>query len=905
MPITQQPPLASPPASAPAPEAAPVAPPSSGGIPVVACILAILLLIFADGSNRLTMIRGATGKRLSEVVPGTVPIAPGAQERQLVIPTSGIDGKMWIMHTEQMVREGTWRVRHTSIDNHPTGREIHWSSGLMWLLVLMSALMHAATGRPIADLVPEAAIFAPPVTLILALAVYGTLLYRRYGAKAAVGGALFFATCFPIFEFFRLGDCDHHGLVGWCGMISVFAAAAGGAGFVGSWNKKATGEDRQWISETSARRWFIGSGIAGAAGLWISAATQIPILAGTGLGAILAGLVVGRTHRAQLKPELWRLWGAAGCLASLAFYVLEYFPGHLGWRLEVNHPLYALAWLGGGDLLCRILRRCSGRNLLETTAQDRMVATGALLFLLLPAVVILWKPEATFWVADRFLLALHNQHIREFKPFFEAIKTSNQALTLIHGFSWPLLCLGSLVALFVRRSVPAAWQPALLLTTIPCLVMMALAIKQVRWMGIAHCLWVLLAALIFAMIIRGEILQRPPRWCRMFFAALALIPIGLHPIVATLTFASSGFNPGQIPKDILPNVIERDVIHRLVENRRDRLPSILSGPTSSTELAFYGGVHVMGTLYWENMQGLKTAARIFSASSEDDAKALLTEHGITHILLFSWDDFTKDYENLLELDSGASSSPHPPKTMFVNRLLEGSDFPQWIRPLYYPIPAELELPGEFVKLFEVVPDQTLPEWAFHMGMYRFDSANYDAAAEAFGRVLAVAPDHLEARYFRSLALIRAGKLDAVATDIVRIPTEPAAGLWMELAAAHERKGQTGEAIVALKKAQDAGAAGIPAGWQLARLLVSGPRPAPEQVVAARAMITATDRASRGAPTSDAELEARSAVAAAEGNSNDAVRYLSVLIERAQQRQDQAAIKRLSAVLSRIEAAPQP
>jgi hypothetical protein len=33
---------------------------------------------------------------------------------------------------------------------------------------------------------------------------------------------------------------------------------------------------------------------------------------------------------------------------SLFFYLLEYFPNHLDMRLEVNHPMYGLAWFAGG-----------------------------------------------------------------------------------------------------------------------------------------------------------------------------------------------------------------------------------------------------------------------------------------------------------------------------------------------------------------------------------------------------------------------------------------------------------------------------------------------------------------------------------------------------------------------------
>ena len=50
-------------------------------------------------------------------------------------------------------------------------------------------------------------------------------------------------------------------------------------------------------------------------------------------------------------PGLFRFWGLVGGGASVAVWLLEYFPNHLGLRLEVNHPLYAAAWIGGGEVL--------------------------------------------------------------------------------------------------------------------------------------------------------------------------------------------------------------------------------------------------------------------------------------------------------------------------------------------------------------------------------------------------------------------------------------------------------------------------------------------------------------------------------------------------------------------------
>ncbi|MEO8205109.1 MAG: hypothetical protein ABI615_02940 [Chthoniobacterales bacterium] len=693
--------------------------------------LCILVMILVDGANRLSLIQRATGLKLSETVPGTVAISPGAHERNQIIPTSGIDGKWWVMHTEQMLREGTWRVRHTDLDNNPAGREVHWSSGLMWLLVAMSWVIHLGTMQPMVECVPCASLFAGPVMLIVGLVFYGLILASRYGWKTGAVGVLFFSTSFPVFEYFRLGDCDHHGLVGWFAMIGVLCLAAGGAGCIAPKNGGSKAGENFKLQ--TAGRWFITSGIAGAAALWVSAATQIPILLGTALGAVMAGFVSVHWQYETLRPELWRLWGRAGCLASLFFYALEYFPFHMGWRLEVNHPVYALAWLGGSEILYRLLRKKTGQRFVESSFSDWFIVSASIVLLLVPPLLIAFGSAQVFWVADRFLLTLHNEHIREFKPFFVAIQNSNIPLMLAHGLIWPALGVAGLVVLFLRRSVSAQWVAPLILTIAPCLVMLALAMKQIRWIGIALGLWTLLATLIVAMCMRRELARPLPRWSVWGFCCIALIPIALHPALALGTWAASQHSPEKLPKDILPNVVARDVVHRLIEANPHRMPVVLSGPTTATELAYYGGAHVLGTLYWENMPGLKAAAHIFSATTASEAKASLAEHKVNYVLLFSWDEFSKDYENLLAIEAGKDSSEVPADEMFVTRLLKGTEIPQWVRPLYYPIPPQFELEGETVRLFEIVPDQTLFDSYLNRAIYHLDSGELNRAEEMLSK----------------------------------------------------------------------------------------------------------------------------------------------------------------------------
>jgi hypothetical protein len=48
----------------------------------------------------------------------------------------------------------------------------------------------------------------------------------------------------------------------------------------------------------------------------------------------------------------WRAWAVAGGVTALGAYLIEFAPAYLWhWQLSSIHPLYALAWLGAGEIL--------------------------------------------------------------------------------------------------------------------------------------------------------------------------------------------------------------------------------------------------------------------------------------------------------------------------------------------------------------------------------------------------------------------------------------------------------------------------------------------------------------------------------------------------------------------------
>ena len=59
--------------------------------------------------------------------------------------------------------------------------------------------------------------------------------------------------------------------------------------------------------------------------------------------------------------------------------------------------------------------------------------------------------------------------------------------------------------------------------------------------------------------------------------------------------------------------------------------------------------------------------------------------------------------------------------------------PQWVRPLYYPIPPAFDLQSESVSLFEIVPDQSRLDSLVAQTIYRIDARQLDRAGELLAK----------------------------------------------------------------------------------------------------------------------------------------------------------------------------
>lgn len=698
--------------------------------------LALTLVSWATANwARLAMIGKISAVSFSDVPRSEVTPFSVAREEHLVLPHSSVDARWWVVHTKQMLREGAWRVRRTALDNAPEGREVHWSSFLMWVLALLAWVRAWGTGIPAEAFAADASVAAGPVLMVLFFGALWWTARRAFGWLPAIFYLLVLLTTQGVLRTFELGEADHHGIVLALASGSALALVAGGAGFARR-------------TDDLAPRWFAASGLAGAAALWVSTSTALPILAGLGTGGWLAGWVFGRCAAPPLRPDLWSVWGAAGCLGSLVFYALEYFPGHMGWRLEVNHPLYAFAWLGGAWLIRRTLEgRRDGKFPLRKGG-NWLKATLAFLSAIAPLAVLVLASDRVFWVSDRFLLALHEEYISEFQSIAGLLRWKGHeanALVWLIVYFWIWVFSSGALVLWITGRGDAAFRRSLLLLLPATVVMQLLSFWQIRWSSAAFALWAL-----WGLVTAAALVRLPPSSALRFRGLLVLTMtpwiaflLGPLPAAAFATQAERTCLEAPLREEVGGNLLIRDVTHRLLRASPGRVPTVLTGPNTSTEMVYHGGVRTLGTLYWENMPGLKKAAEIFAASTPEEARRLLIDAGVTHIVVPSWSNFGEAYAGLLARARGQDQAA----VSYLDSVLKSEDFPVWLRPFAYPIPTATGIDVQSVRVVAFLPSQNEFEAHFFRGVYHSESGQPELALVQFEQALALRPGEPRVRAY--------------------------------------------------------------------------------------------------------------------------------------------------------------
>lgn len=703
--------------------------------------------------------------------------------RQQVIPARYADAQMWVRHAEAARAAGVARVRTTSVDNAPDGREVHWSSALAGLLRGAAVGQRAVAGE--SRTVPVEGVlwwFNVPLffAVIVGLSAWAAM---RLGpgagailAAAMVGHPGFYETFAPMYV-------DHHGLAN----AAVAGLVLGAVFMVGGHRGALVG----------GRRAAVFSAACGSVGLWLSAATVLPAIALVGVGGVLAGLGRGRGEvpaEGAFDGRAWRWWGRAGAAGSVLCYLFEYAPANFGLRLEVNHPLYALAWWGGAEVVALWGEWRAGQ------VAGRGVAGRAWLPLLAvaaPAAAIAGGGVAVFAVSDPFVGAMRH---------FVAEGMSLPALVRRFGMQ----AVAGEVAIAAAVLAPAAWRwrrsaearAALLLAGCVALGFVAMGVAEMRWWTTAAAAQVVVLALCAGTIVNGETVRR---WALIGAVAGCLMP------AAYRVWQDAGENRrGAVAEGDLLQPLYRDIAAALRASQPEGDIVVLANPNASAGVSYFGDFKTLGTLYWENTAGLRAAAEIFCGPTEA-AEGKMRARGVTHVVMIAQGNALGEYLQLLRPGAGEREL----KASFGYRLLMAPDnAPAWLQPIAFRRVPELASAGGALALFKVVTQQTEQERALHVARAQIARGDGARAEDTIERVARGLPATARAAWWETAgAAFLEHEADAAAVRMLRrsldvkFDPEVANLLAWVLATSGDASVRDGRAALALIEGVGANAAG--------------------------------------------------------------------------------------------------
>jgi hypothetical protein len=742
--------------------------------------------VFWHASAVMTYLDRVSATRFSD----ETLVTPMQRVPQYIAP----DGQMWIRESLAMVNNGDWRLRSSEIDNAPTGRPIYWNSGWAWWLVGCAKMRMFFTGEPLPAAMEVASAWANVPLFIAMLTFASGWVCRRWGGTAGALMALGLAGSRAFYGAFYPAYPDHHGLIAGCILGLVLGVVMAGGGW-----RRLEDTDASPIlpdDDKTVIRAMTVSAIFGAIGMWVSAASLVVMIALTGCAGLVVGFAGSRVSQSTVVavPGAWRHWGRVGAAISLGFYLLENVPDRLGMRMEANHPLYALAWWGAGEAITAVLlwnrQRSSVRPLLWS-----LMGWGAAV--LVTPVVIWVRGAAVFAPVDPFLRRIH-EAIHEFEPLSAAISRAGwPAFADTLGVIAAVVLLASLACL--RRSSTAGARRVVICAGIVAAGAVLQGVWQNRWLLTAGGPLLVLA--IAAVVVLASRFQRWQR-AMLFLAVIAGICLPGPWILMRERRHVEQVRDVQMGETV--QLLYRDIADALVKAGAGEKAVVLADPNTSVGVGYYGDLATVGTLYWENRDGLKAAADILCARDDAEAAALVHARGITHVALVSTNDFLAEYDHAL-----TGVAPTEKKdALFGYRLLYEDRVPVWLRPLEYSVPAPLVPLGFKVVLFAVDFEASPAIAHERIGRHQFLQGKPGLAEASLMASLAADSTRPTPWLLEGRLLLSSGHLQEayhfIRGGIERSPEADRAAMFKAAALLFSRAGDVGKSDALLQAATESG-----------------------------------------------------------------------------------------------------
>jgi hypothetical protein len=641
----------------------------------------------------------------------------------IVVARNGVSFD-WIAQTQQMLVRGESRVRHVAYDNAPLGREVQAASPYRWWLGLLAWIEHKVSGQPLGLAVEWAVLWADPLLHGLFL-IGGTLLVAwRFGGGAAAFVALGLVAFFPLASDFLPGAPDARGLAHGCvaaGLLFLLAGLWGLETGIGA------DTERRVRAVSSARRWFLFSGAVGGFGLWLNVSAQVLMVAGIGLGVLLAAWAKRRHGPPQMEGAAgsapWRAWAAGGAAAVFSGYLAEYFPGNLGsWRLETVHPLYGLAWIGVGELLTRMARWIEQTKKSDGWREWLMLGLAVLAVALIP--FVMWQTGSRGLLGqDPSWGRLSGLPDGVVAASFWGWLVRDGTTPTIWATVLPLLVLIPVGWLIAKRDTSLPVRKALLIALGPVLVILVFAGGQLCWWSLLDGALLVLLVVAVARPASGDTGRGGWAWSGMV-AGLALVGGAqlLPPKSANLETSLTALESQAL--------VERHLAQWLAARAGETNTVVFAPPFQTASICYYGGLRGIGTFATENRQGFGTSLMIAGGNTMESVQALIQARGVRFIVIPSWDPFFDEFAQRYLAKSFSN------RTSLLVTELRRWNLPPWLRPIPYELPVSGGIAGQSALVFEVVEEQSPAVAASRLAEYCVESgllAEAVKAAEALGR----------------------------------------------------------------------------------------------------------------------------------------------------------------------------
>ena len=642
-------------APAPRPAPVPAAPPppavrrAAGWIDAVGAVLiAVHVAVFTLHTDRCARALDAR----------VINAAPGLTAPRFFLDN---DSYAWLAHARDLAESGAGRLRHTFMDNAPYGRPMHWSHPLLWGIRSLSALFMQINSWPLARALDLAGIWIMPSFQFVVF----TGLFCAFRRKLGWGAAGLFVwlglALEPLFSVFYPLKPDHHGLQVYAALLAFVCLYFGGLG----WTSEApppvpAGRAFQALGlpgRAGARRWFAAAGLLGAISLWLGATVwTLAFAVATAVAAtVLPPFAPAAGSGRRYAPELWRIWAGTGIAASAGFYLLEYAPQHLHMRLEVNHPVYWLTWLGVAESLIFVARAPAWRFWRGRAAHEWALVLPAALAAAAAPALILFGPADWHLLRDPVTYQWNDRFVAEFEPGLTF------AVRKARDFIWPAfgllpVAVGALLGRkSVRLPIPRAFGLYVLLFGL-------LFLRQLRWLPFFI---VPLAA--FAVLLVNQHLAAGKRsWLAPALAGALL-----------LNAALADRSRWQIESSAALAIDTPEIWGRALAAKHTALRIGLAAGTNewrmigttddAPALYYFTGIPSVASFYWENVAGWQAEIEFYcDAPAGTRARELAAERGLTRALALP----EPDRECLRAMRAAAAPDLPPASPALADRMAQ-------------------------------------------------------------------------------------------------------------------------------------------------------------------------------------------------------------------------------------------